>query len=149
LQCLRTVDQRFELRLAFARDRDAGPQLRADGVEELLDIGIARIQLGGGLQLDERLVQLPGGFIPASARQVILGGPHLRSLESLSCRVAVGIPLKSFGVFNDRPIEVAGEFGLFAGVNRPRRGAAGKRDRKENDKHESFHVVLRRSCANP
>ncbi len=54
-------DDRFEARLAVFADRHLRPELRADGLQLVVDVSVGRVQLRGNLQLDQRLFELAGG----------------------------------------------------------------------------------------
>ena len=66
-QIARALDQRLELGLAFARDGDLGAQLVARRAQLLVDVAVGRVQLGGELVLDQRLIELAGGREAAAA----------------------------------------------------------------------------------
>ena len=55
-----------------ARDGDLRPQLVSCRVQFLVELTVGRIQLGGDLVFDQRLIELPGRRQPPSAREMIL-----------------------------------------------------------------------------
>ena len=68
-QVARALDERLELGLALARDGDLRAQLVARRAQLLVDVAARRVQLGGELVFDERLVELADGREPAAARR--------------------------------------------------------------------------------
>ena len=83
---------------------------------------LRRVQLGGQLVLDERLVELAGRGEAAAALEVLLRGAQLRALERRAARSASsGLSADGLGVFDDGEVVVLTLLGVAA-------AAAGRAD---------------------
>ena len=92
--------------LPLAVDGDLGAQLRAQRAQLVLDVAVGRVQLGGELELDQRLFGLAGGGVPAAAVEVVLRGAQLGAIERQADGAVVGPGPGGLRVLDDGQVVV-------------------------------------------
>ena len=100
-----------------------------------VDLAACRVQLGGQLVLDQRLIELVRGGQSPPSLEVIGRGSEPGPFETEARVRIVGVQPNRFGVFDNRPIVVLAMLGLAAVTARRGRGAAA-RDERPSEKQE-------------
>ena len=113
----RPLDQRFELGLPVARDRDLRAQLLARIAQRFVHEGVARVQLRGELILAERFFVALGAGERPGAKRVFLRRAQLRAFERQPRVVVLGVGAEGLGVFDDGEVVVLGDFRPLAGAD--------------------------------
>lgn len=108
----RALEERLQLCLAVGRHRE----LRAERLPHVLDltfgVSVRRIQLGGQLQLEQRVVELALGVEAASVDQVAVGRAQLRALQTGDRLLIVRMLAHGPRVFRDGQVVVLRHVGL-------------------------------------
>ncbi len=108
--------ERFELRLAAARDADLRAQLLACVLQRGVRLGIRRIQLSRKLEFDDGFLEALQPREPPSPDHVILRGAQLDAIERRPRELVRGIRAHDLRVFDDRAVVLLRVLGLLRDV---------------------------------
>ena len=127
----RAIDQVLEIRPPIAGHVDLRAQPLTRLAQGGVDERVGRVQLGGDLVLDHRLLEAIESGETTGREGVILRGPELDAPER-GARVDVArVRAHYFRVLRDRAVVVEGLLGLPGGAHGRGRGAAREQDRQQ------------------
>ncbi len=123
-QIARALDQRLESGLVLARNRHLRAELIPRRTELVVNLAARRVQLGGELVFDQRLIELVRRGQSPPAGEVVGRGSEPGSLKTQACVLVVGVQAHRPGVFDNSPVVVLAALGLAAVAGRGGGGAA-------------------------
>ena len=141
----RALDQRLQLGLVAALDRDLGSQPVPNLPQLRLRCRVGGIELGGELQLDRRFLIALRRRQPAPPQVVFFGGANPDPVERHPGRAIVRIPAQGVGVFDDGAVEVRPPLRLLGQTHGAAAGAGGTEQAGGQD-DDQRRPCVRGSC---
>src|SRR6185503_8584301 len=103
---------------------------------------VGRVELRGGLELDQGLIELAGSGEAAATVEVVLRGAQLGALEREPRVGIVWLEAQDLGVLRDGDVVFLADFGVVAAAQRARCGAtAGEQGDRDQRRHAAAPAV--------